>query len=171
VVQRAGRDVEDKALEELLGNDTMAAKERIDRLSSDDLRQEPDQGREQSGTVLNYQAPGTESGTDPEKTQGSPGDEGQRTAGEGRGGEAGTSDVGQTYKESPLREYTANPEQVAARGSEELSPTGNLTEGRKRIFLDALFADFAIQTNLRITFSPLFDSIRERYLELLDERF
>ena len=171
VEQRAGKDLNDKALEELLGDDTMVAKDRIDRLSPDDLRQEPDQGQKQRDTGWNYQALGTESDTDPEKTQGFPGDEGQEIAREGRGAEAGSSDVGRTYEESPLRKYAAIPEQVAAKGSEVLSPTGNLEEGQKRIFLNALFADFAIQTNLRISFNPLFDSIRERYLELLDELF
>ena len=171
IEQRAARNIDDEALEELLGEDTMVAKDRIERLSPEDLRQEAESNAEQNETSWGFQVPDSESDSDPENPRGLPGNKGQEAAGEGSGAEAGSSDVGRTYKESPLREYTTVQEQLAARGNEQLSPTGNLVEGREQTYLEALFADFVSPTSQRITFNPLFDTIRERYLELLNERF
>lgn len=171
IEQRAARNLDEEALEEVLGEDKMVAKDRIERLSPEDLRQEADPKAESSQPGGNYQVLDIEAVSDPENPQRLPGNEDQETAREGSGAEAGSSDVGRTYKESPLREYTTVPEQLTARGNEQLSPTGDLTESRERIYLEALFADFVPRTGRRITFNPLFETIRERYLELLNERF
>jgi hypothetical protein len=169
--QRTGRTPEEETLEELLEDGPMAAKDRIDRLSPEDLTEESDRPTEQSETEWRYQIPGSESEEAGENMSGIAGDEGRETGMEGSGSEAGSGDVGRTFRESPLREYTAIPEEIAARGNEELSPGGMTAESRKQTYLSTIFSDFQQSDNLRITFNPLFDAIRERYLELLRERF
>jgi hypothetical protein len=168
--QRTGRTPEEQALEELFGDDQLIARDRIERLAPEDLLEEGRQPGELSEMDWQYQLPGSESGEADKNGSGSHGDEGRETGREGSGSEAGSSDVGRTFRESPLREYTAIPDEIAAYGNEELSPAGMSAETRKPDHLSALFADFQRLDNLRITFDPLFDSIRDRYLELLRER-
>jgi hypothetical protein len=79
--------------------------------------------------------------------------------------------VGRAFRESPIRDYTAVTESLSATGSEELSPSTNVAEGSRQRFLETVFSDFHSTSYLSITFDPLFETIRERYLELLDERF
>jgi hypothetical protein len=169
--QRIGKTAEEAALEELLADEPMVAKDRIARLGPEDLREESEPAAQQGDTEWRYRVPGSESDKASEKTSGIPGDEGQDTSREGSGAEAGTSDVGRTFRESPIREYTTVLEPLSAEGSEELSPSTNVAESRRQTFLSAVFSDFDRISYLSITFDPLFDTIREQYLELLDERF
>lgn len=164
-----GKTAEEEALEELLADEPMPAKDRIQRLGPEDLK---DDGDPQEGqTEWGYRIPGSEAETAAEKTSGMPGEEGRASSREGSGAEAGSGDVGRTFRESPIREYTTTTEAVSAAGSEELYPSTNVAEGSSREFLGAVLSDFDRIDYLSTTFDPLFDTIRERYLELLDERF
>jgi hypothetical protein len=169
--QRTGRTPEDQALEELLEDVPLAARDRLKRLAPEDLTEESVRTGELSEMDWQHKLPSSESEDAAQNGSGASGDGGRGTGREGNGSEAGSSDVGRTFRESPLREYSAIPEEIAAFGNEELSPAGMSAESRKQDHLSALFADFQRLDNLRITFHPLFDSIRERYLELLRERF
>lgn len=169
--QRIGKTAEEEMLEQLLADEPMVAKDSIKSLGPENLK-EKGQSAEQSGdTEWRYQVPGSESGTDTEKTSGIPGEEGQDSSREGSGAEAGSSDVGRTFRESPIREYTTVVEPLSATGSDQLSPSTNVAEGRREDFVAAVFSDFNRTSYLNITFDPIFDTIRKRYLELLDERY
>lgn len=169
--QRIGKTAEEEALEELLADEPMVAKDRIQSLGPEDFKEDT-QPAEQSGeTDWRYQIPGTETDTASERTAGIAGEEGRDSSREGSGAEAGSSDVGRAFRESPIRDYTAVTESLSATGSEELSPSTNVAEGSRQRFLETVFSDFQSTSYLSITFDPLFETIRERYLELLDERF
>ena len=169
--QRIGKTAEEEALEELLADEPMVAKDRIQSLGPEDFK-EDSQPAEQSGeTEWRYQIPGTQTDSASQKTTGLAGEEGRDSSREGSGAEAGSSDVGRTFRESPIRDYTAVTESLSATGSEELSPSTNVAESSRQKTLDAVFSNFQSISYLSITFDPLFETIRERYLELLDERF
>ncbi len=164
-----GKTAEEEALEELLADEPMPAKDRIQRLGPEDLREDSDP--QEGQTEWGYRIPGSEADTAAEKTSGMPGEEVGASSREGSGAEAGSGDAGRTFRESPIGEYTTVTEALSAAGGKELYPSTNVAEGSSQEFLGAVFSDFDRIGYLSITFDPLFDTIRERYLELLDERF
>jgi hypothetical protein len=171
VEQKAGRSPDQEALDELLTEQTLVTKDRIERLTTEDEGLQDSELIEQSDIQRSVQIPGTESELNADRTTGTPRSGDQDTGRKGSGAEAGSSDVGRTFKESPLREYTARAEEVAVEGSEDLSPSNSLSAEGRSIEVEVLFSDYFQSSNLRITFNPLFDTIRNRYLELLNERF
>ena len=169
--QGSGRSPEEEALEELLEDAPLAARDRLERLRPEDLTEDDESTGEQSETEWWYRLPGLESEQAGQNSSGASGDKGMETGREGSGSEAGSSDTGRTFRESPLKEYSSIPEEISARGNEELSPSDRTFENPRQIYLSAIFSDFQRLDNLGITFNPLFDTIRERYLELLRERY
>ena len=169
--QRIGKTAEEEALEELLADEPMVAKDRIQSLGPEDFREDTRPAEQSGETEWRYRIPGTETDSAPERTTGLAGEEGRDSSREGSGAEAGSSDVGRTFRESPIRDYTTVTESLSATGSEELSPSTNVAESSRQKTLDAVFSNFQSISYLSITFDPLFETIRERYLELLDERF
>lgn len=85
--------------------------------------------------------------------------------------EAGAGDTGRSFLESPLRGYRGVPQRVEARGGEELAAASSLAERQPDPQITALFADFAAALPPGVDFDPLLEQIRNRYLELLDERY
>jgi hypothetical protein len=171
VEKRAQEDPDQEAFEELLSDEQLVAKDKLERLRSEDASGEVGQEPGQSETDWIRPTTVGESDATGDKSSGIPVDTNRNSGREGSGAEAGSSDVGRTFRDSPLREYTAIAEEIATEGGEELSPSDTLAESRRQIDVNALFSDFYRSNNLRITFHPLFDTIRERYLELLNERF
>ncbi|MBN2552797.1 MAG: hypothetical protein JXB06_08495 [Spirochaetales bacterium] len=169
--QRRGEGIpEDEALQELLEDENLVAAERIERLGPGDLRDQEEQQADRGESWWRQPLPAAEADTPAQTASGIAGDEGRDSATEGRGAEAGSGEAGRTFRESPLKEYTPIPERLAAEGSEQLYPSDAVGEGGRQSFAEALFSDFGRLHDLRITFDPLFDTIRERYLELLDEQ-
>jgi len=84
--------------------------------------------------------------------------------------EAGSGDSGLGFLESPLKRYLSRPEGIGAGGGRELAPGGEQTEALREQVLGALFSDFQLQAEAPLDFDPLIERIKERYLELLNEK-
>jgi len=98
--------------------------------------------------------------------------ESEQIAREGSGAEAGSSGAGRAFKDSPLFNYQSSPERITVEGStEELATAQTLTETRRQAFLNTVFSSFAPKIRITSTFDPLIEAIRERYQELIVERF
>jgi hypothetical protein len=169
--QRIGKTAEEEALEKLLGDEPLPAKERIRRLGPEDLQQRSEPASERGDTDGRLRVPGSESDTRAEDASAIAGEEDSQASGEGSGAEAGSDQVGRTFRESPIREYTTVAQPQSAEGTRELSPSTNLGDRRSPDPVSALISDFQRIDYLNITFDPLFDAIRESYLRLIDERF
>jgi hypothetical protein len=169
--QRIGKTAEEEALEEILGDEPLPAKESIRSLGPEDLRRQSESETGRGDTDRQLRIPGSESGTDAAGASAIAGEEDSEASGEGSGAEAGSNEVGRTFRESPIREYTTVAQPQSAEGSRELSPSTNVFDRRSPDPVSTLISDFQRIDYLNITFDPLFDVIRERYLTLIDERF
>ena len=100
-----------------------------------------------------------------------PGDLKDKDTGRGDGAQSGSSTAGQTYRDSPLADYTAVPEQIETQGEEEMSATSNLADLQRRLHLSRLFPDSVAVTGGTLDFDRAIEIIKERYLELISENY
>jgi hypothetical protein len=85
--------------------------------------------------------------------------------------EAGSGSTGRSFLESPLKEYAGVPQRIAAKGEREMAAAPGLSEELPGGELPALFDDFRAGIGAELDFDALLERIRQRYLELLHERF
>ncbi len=171
VEQRAGRDAGGETLEDLLADEASLSEAPASALDASPQEEGSVPAFERNESGPGIEPPGAATQMEFARNPEGEAEQGEEIGREGGGAEAGSGDAGRSYRESPVVDYTALRAEIAAQGGEELSATGTLAERQRQAYLDALFTDFLFRASLRRDFDPLFDSIRERYLELLDERF
>lgn len=125
--------------------------------------------QQEVGQTLRVPVPDSESAL--ESILRRPGEASDEASKQGDGAQSGSPTAGQTYKDSPLLDYTAVTEQIETQGNEEMSATKNITDLQRRIYLNRLFSDIGPLVSGTLDFDPSIDIIKERYLELINEHF